>query len=229
VSIREIQRRTGLHRETIRRALRSQEPPRYRRRRRPSKLDPDRDEVQRLLREEPRLPGTRMLELLRQAGYGGGKSILDEYLRELRPLFLPRPRTYQRTQYRPGALCQFDLWEPSAEIPVGCGQLRRGYVVVCCLPYSRVGAGALVFSKQAPDLLDGKRGDRSVAPPRSQARRTALSAPSEAGAGPKTRKSGRTGRSTALPGPRPDPTASGLRPDHVPKGVSFKPAEEGQF
>jgi transposase len=155
VSIREIQRRTGLHRQTIRRALRGQEPPRYQREPRPSKLDPYREEVQRLLREEPRLPGTRMLELLREAGYTGGKTILDDYLRELRPLFLPRPRTYQRTQYRPGALCQFDLWEPSAAIPVGCGQLRRGYVVVACLPYSRAGAGCLVFSKQAPDLLSG--------------------------------------------------------------------------
>ena len=34
LSIREIARRTGLHRKTIRRALRSPEPPRYRRRRR---------------------------------------------------------------------------------------------------------------------------------------------------------------------------------------------------
>jgi Mu transposase, C-terminal domain len=52
-------------------------------------------------------------------------------------------------------LCQFDLWEPSIEIPVGHGQTPRGYVVVCCLPYSRVGAGTLVFSKEAPDLLFG--------------------------------------------------------------------------
>jgi len=36
------------------------------------------------------------------------------------------PRTFQRTSYRPGALCQFDLWEPSREIPVGAGQTRRG-------------------------------------------------------------------------------------------------------
>lgn len=68
---------------------------------------------------------------------------------------LPRPRTFQRTSYRPGALCQFDLWEPTREIPVGCGQTRRGYVVVGCLPYSRAGASTLVFSKQAPDLLYG--------------------------------------------------------------------------
>jgi transposase len=136
-------------------ALRSDEPPRYQRPLRCSKLDPFREEVQRLLREEPRLPGARMLELLREAGYEGGKTILDDYLREVRPFFLPRPRSYQRTSYRPGALCQFDLWEPSAEIPVGHGQTRRGYVVLACLPYSRAGAGALVFSKQASDLLYG--------------------------------------------------------------------------
>ena len=155
LSIKEIARRTGHGRNTIRRALRSAEPPRYRRPSRPSKLDPFREEVHRLLRAEPRLPGKRVRELLEEQGYAGGKSILDDYLREVRPLFLPRPRTFQRTTYRPGALCQFDLWQPSAEIAVGAAQTRRGYVVVGCLPYSRAGAGALVFSKEAPDLLYG--------------------------------------------------------------------------
>ena len=155
LSIKEIVRRTGHGRNTIRRALRSGQPPRYRRPLRPSKLDPFRDEVHRLLRAAPRLPGTRVRELLEEQGYAGGKTILDDYLREVRPLFLPRPRTFQRTSYRPGALCQFDLWEPSREIPVGSGQSRRGYVVVGCLPYSRAGAGTLVFSKEAPDLLYG--------------------------------------------------------------------------
>jgi hypothetical protein len=51
--------------------------------------------------------------------------------------------------------CQFDLWQPSREVSVGSGQTRRGYVVVACLPYSRAGAGTLVFSKEAPDLLYG--------------------------------------------------------------------------
>ena len=155
LSIKEIVRRTGHGRNTIRRALRSGEPPRYRRPPRPSKLDPFRDEVHRLLRAHPRLPGKRVRELLEEQGYVGSKTILDDYLREVRPLFLPRPRTFQRTAYRPGALCQFDLWEPSREVPVGCGQTRRGYVVVGCLPYSRAGAGALVFSKEAPDVLYG--------------------------------------------------------------------------
>jgi len=154
LSIKEIVRRTGRGRNTIRRALRSAEAPRYRRPPRPSKLDPFREEVHRLLRSDPCLPGKRVRELLEEQGYAGGKTILDDYLRELRPLFLPQ-RTFQRTQYRPGGVCQFDLWEPSREIPVGCGQTRRGYVVVGCLPYSRAGAGVLVFSKEAPDLLYG--------------------------------------------------------------------------
>jgi transposase len=155
LSIKEIVRRTGHGRNTIRRALRAAEVPRYRRPPRSSKLDPFRDEIHRLLRAEPRLPGKRVRELLEEQGYAGGKTNLDDYLREVRPLFLPRPRTFQRSSYRPGALCQFDLWEPSREIPVGVGQTRRGYVVVGCLPYSRAGAGTLVFSKEAADLLYG--------------------------------------------------------------------------
>ena len=155
LSIKEIVRRTGHGRNTIRRALPSPEAPRYRRPPRPSKLDPFREEVHRLLRSDPRLPGRRVRELLEERGYAGSKTILDDYLREVRPLFLPRPRTFLRTSYRPGALSQFDLWEPSREIPVGADQTRRGYVVVGCLPYSRAGAATRVFSKEAPDLLYG--------------------------------------------------------------------------
>ena len=90
-------------------------------------------------------------------GFDGGKTIVDDYLREVRPLFAPPPRTFQRTVYRPGEICQFDLWEPRDEIPVGHGQTRRGWVVVACLGYSRAGAGALIFTKQTPDLLVGIR------------------------------------------------------------------------
>jgi transposase len=155
LSIREIYRRTGLHRDTIRAALRSDEPPRYRRAPAGSKLDAFKDEIHRLLGDDARLTGVRVRELIEPLGFAGGKSIVDDYLREVRPLFLPPPRTFQRTVYRPGEICQFDLWEPSAEIPVGHGQTRSGWVVVACLGYSRAGAGALIFSKETPDLLWG--------------------------------------------------------------------------
>jgi transposase len=154
VSIKELARRYGLDRNTVRRALRSDAPPRYERPRRPSKLDPFREEIHELLRGDPRLPGVRVRELIEPLGFDGSKTIVDDYLREVRPLFLAR-RTFQRTVYRPGEVCQFDLWETSVPVPVGHGQTRRAWVVVCCLGYSRAGAGALVFSKEAPDLLWG--------------------------------------------------------------------------
>ena len=89
-----------------------------------------------------------------ELGYAGGKTIFDDYVREVRPRFLVR-RTFQRTVYRPGELVQCDLWEPREQIPVGHGQTRRGYVVTAELCWSRVIAGALIFSKEAPDILWG--------------------------------------------------------------------------
>lgn len=100
VSIRELQRRTGLGRNTIRRALPAQAPPAYVRRVGVSKLDPFKMGIQRLLREEPRLPTIRVLELIGELGFDGGKTLVYDYVAELRPLYAPRPRTFQRTVYR---------------------------------------------------------------------------------------------------------------------------------
>jgi hypothetical protein len=154
VSIRELMRRTGLARNTIRTVLRSDAPPGFRCPARPSKLDPFKEEIHELLRADPKLPGVRVRELIEPLGFDGSKTIVDDYLREVRPLFAPR-RSFQRTVYRPGEICQWDLWEPSNAVPVGHGQLRRAWVVVACLGYSRAGAGALIFSKEAPDVLWG--------------------------------------------------------------------------
>jgi transposase len=152
LSIREIAKRTGHDRNTVRRALRREGVPRYRRPPRRSKLDPFKDEIHRRVREDPQIPGKRLREMLEELGFDGSKTIVDDYLREVRPLFETK-RTYQRTSYRPGELCQFDLFEPRQEIPVGHGQTRRAWVVSAELGYSRAIAGALVFSKEAPDLL----------------------------------------------------------------------------
>ena len=154
VSIKELVRRTGLARNTIRAALRASEPPVFRVPERSSKLEAFKDEIHRLLSDDPKLPGVRVRELIEPLGFDGGKTILDDYLREVRPVFL-RPRTHQRTVYRPGEICQWDLWETTRPVPVGHGQDRRAWVVVACLGYSRAGAGALIFSKEAPDVLWG--------------------------------------------------------------------------
>ena len=152
LGIKTIAKRTGVARNTVRAAIRSQEPPAYRRPARSSKLDPFKGEIVSLLKDDEDIPGKRVLEILQGLGYDGGKSILNEHLAQVRPLF-HKPRIYQRTLYLPGRIGQWDLWEPPFAIPVGYGQARRGYVLTGVLGYSRVGAGALVFSKSAPDLL----------------------------------------------------------------------------
>jgi transposase len=154
VPIKELVRRTGLSRNTVRAALRAEVPPAFRCPERPSQLDEFKDEIHELLRRDPRLPAVRVRELIEPLGFVGGQTIVNVYVREVRPLFA-RPRTFQRTIYRPGEICQFDLWHASNEVPVGHGQTRKGFVVVACLGYSRAGAGAVIFSKEAPDVLWG--------------------------------------------------------------------------
>jgi transposase len=154
LSVREISRRTGLHRKTIRRALAAGTPPRYSRPPAPSKLDPFKDWICEQLRVDPGIQSLRLREMAIELGYAGGKTIFDDFVREVRPRFQVR-RTFQRTIYRPGELMQCDLWEPRDPVPVGHGQTRRGWVVTAELCWSRVIAGTLIFSKQAPDILWG--------------------------------------------------------------------------
>jgi transposase len=154
LSIREISRRTGLHRKTVRRALAAEAPPTYSRSQTGSKLDPFKDWICEQLAADPRIQSQRLREMACELGYLGGKSIFDDYVREVRPRYA-RPRTFQRTIYRPGELVQCDLWEPRAHVPVGYGQTRRAWVVTCEVCWSRAIAGTLIFSKQAPDILWG--------------------------------------------------------------------------
>jgi transposase len=154
LSIRAISKRTGLHRKTIRRALEGEVPPRYSRAPAGSKLDPFKEWICEQLQADPSIESQRLREIATELGYEGGKTISDDYVREVRPRF-KRPRTFQRTIYRPGELVQCDLWEPRGLIAVGHGQHRRGYVVTAEVCWSRVIAGSLIFSKEAPDILWG--------------------------------------------------------------------------
>jgi hypothetical protein len=92
VLIKELARRTGMSRNTIRSALLATEPPRYERVAGGLKLDRFKAEVHRLLEREPAMPGRRIRELIGQLGFDGGKTIVDDYLREVRPLFVGRGR-----------------------------------------------------------------------------------------------------------------------------------------
>jgi hypothetical protein len=153
-SQRDVAVRMGLARDTVAKAVHSVTPPKYSRMPPGSKLDLFKDWICEQLREDPSIPSQRLREMAGELGYAGGKTIFDDYVREVRPRFRVR-RTFQRTVYRPGELVQCDLWEPREPLPVGHGQTRRGWVVTAELCWSRVIAGALIFSKEAPDILWG--------------------------------------------------------------------------
>jgi Mu transposase, C-terminal domain len=72
----------------------------------------------------------------------------------LRPLFL-EPDPFQRTDYRPGELSQWDIWLPGVDIPVGYGHAARLPVIVGVAGYSRVIVGRMIPSREAPDILLG--------------------------------------------------------------------------
>jgi hypothetical protein len=81
-------------------------------------------------------------------------TILNERVRELRPLFL-EPDPFQRTDYRPGELAPWDLWLPAVDVPVGYGHSVRLPVLVGGSGYSRVIVGRMIPSREAPDILLG--------------------------------------------------------------------------
>jgi transposase len=94
-SKRAIRRLTGAHRDTITRAIERETPPRYERKPAGSKLDPFKRWICERLGEDATIPSQRLREMAAELGYSGGKTIFDDYVREVRPRFQVR-RTYQR-------------------------------------------------------------------------------------------------------------------------------------
>ena len=89
-SIKQLARATGLSRNTVRRALRSETPPGYRRAPKVGVLDPFKTDIHRLLKDDPKLPGVRVRELLEPLGCTAGKTVVDDYLELQDPRQLPR-------------------------------------------------------------------------------------------------------------------------------------------
>jgi transposase len=97
------------------------------------------------------MPATVIAERI---GWRRGITILKERVAELRPLYLPQD-PYQRTDYRPGELAQWDLWEPPVEIPIGYGHAARFQVIVGVSGYSRFTVARMIPTKETCDLLAG--------------------------------------------------------------------------
>jgi transposase len=151
LSIKEIVRRTGIARNTVRSALRSDEPPTYRREGPGSAVDAVEPRIRELLAEFPRMPASVIGERI---GWRGGRTVLQERVALLRPLFLPADPC-QRTEYQPGELAQWDLWFPPVKIPLGQAQSAVLPVIVGVSGYSRTIAARMIPSREAHDILLG--------------------------------------------------------------------------
>jgi transposase len=143
VSKQHIAERLGCSRTTVYRLLSLETPPRYERTPAGSLLEPFKDAVAAMLRDDATAPATVIREHLQRQGYAGGITILKDYLSEVRPAFLAA-RDFQRTVYAPGEILQADWWDTGVSVPVGKGASRRAYGMVTTLPFSA--AHAVVFT-----------------------------------------------------------------------------------
>jgi transposase len=151
VSQREIARRLGMNRRTVGRMLESPEPPRYRRPRAGSKLDPFEPIVRSVLGEWPQIKAPRLAEVLREHGYEGSVDLVKRRLRVLRP---PSERPAQRTGYRPGQVLQLD-WAELPSRPKIKGRERRVYALIGALPYSGSQTAHFSFDMTLESFLEG--------------------------------------------------------------------------
>lgn len=151
VLIKEISRRLGIARNTVRSALASTEPPKYQRAERGSIVDSYEPEIRKLLREYPRMPATVIAE---RTDWKNSISTLKNRIAKIRPEYTSVDPV-DRLVHEPGQAAQMDLWFPEPRIPVGFGQSMMLPVLVMTLSYSRVFNALMVPSRQGPDLTAG--------------------------------------------------------------------------
>jgi len=154
VSIKGIARRLGVSRNTVRAALRSERAPSYEREGKGSAVDAFEPAIRRLLAVTPDMPASVVAERIE---WTRGMTVLRERVAELRPAY-QLPEAFGRTEYKPGELCQWDLWFPPYDIPVGHGQTAVLPVIVGVPCYSRWILGRMIGSKEKADVLGGHLG-----------------------------------------------------------------------
>ena len=154
VSQAAIASRLGMSRNTVARLLSLKEPPRYERRSSGSKLDPFKDAIVAMLREDPKVPATVVCQQLRRDGFDGEITILKDWLRQVRPQFVAAAG-FQRTSYRHGEICQVDWWHTGIDVPVGKGAVREAMGLVATLPSSAAHAVVFTLSKTVADFCAG--------------------------------------------------------------------------
>lgn len=131
MSISRIAKKLGKSRHTIRRIVRDSKE--EKKPCRVSKLDPYKEQIKHLLAHRPHVANQFILEEIRRSGYQGGRSILGEYLLELRG---KERGAFFNVETLPGYQAQVD-WASCGTI--SCGEHRRKLYLFCMvLSYSRL-------------------------------------------------------------------------------------------
>ena len=151
VPIKEIVRRLGVARNTVRAALAADEPPKYSRPSRGSVVDAFEPQIRALLKEYPTMPATVIAERI---GWTRSLTVLKDRVRVIRPEYRGVDPA-DRVIYEPGVCSQWDLWFPDYRIPVGHSQLAILPVLVMTLAYSRYRSAVMIPSRQGGDILAG--------------------------------------------------------------------------
>lgn len=149
--IKEIARRMGIARNTVRAALRSEGPPKRERGPRGSLADAVEPQVRQLLAEFPRMPATVIAERI---GWEHSMTTLKDRIRLIRPEYVGVDPV-DRVSYEPGQITQCDLWFPETKVPVAPGQERVLPVLVMTLAFSRFITATMIPSRHGGDILSG--------------------------------------------------------------------------
>lgn len=117
-----------------------------------SKLDPFRPMIEKRVRN--RLTTTRILREIRQVGYQGERTILADYVRELRREIAPHATKVVKRRFEtdPAEEMQVD-WSPY-EVPIG-GRDVKIHVLGCLLAWSRKLYAYAFLDERQPTLLEG--------------------------------------------------------------------------
>ena len=151
VPIKEISRRLGVARNTVRAALNSDRPPKYERAPRGRVADAFEPQIRGLLNEWPTMPAPVIAERIK---WPYSMSPLTKKLAEIRPEYVGIDPV-DRVAYEPGQITQCDLWFPETRVQVAPGQQRVLPVLVMTLGFSRFLTAEMIPTRQGGDILAG--------------------------------------------------------------------------
>src|SRR5699024_9618666 len=145
IAIKEIVRRLGISRNTVRRALASDEPPKYQRKPQGSIVDPFVPQIQQLLADSPRMPATVIAERI---GWHYSMTTLKDKVRQLRPLYTGVDPA-DRLAHRPCEAAQLDLRLRDRKVRLCADKSRMLPVLAMTFMNTRWLAAVMQLSRQS--------------------------------------------------------------------------------